>query len=257
MGGLGPLEVTALAGLVFATSVLSAVIGMAGGLVLLSAMLLYMDPLQAIPVHAAIQLVANASRTIVQREHVAWNLVAWFAPGLLPFGALGIQVVYALPADLLQAAIGMFVLVATWRPGWLLFGWKPGAARVGPRFAALGALIGFLNVLVGAVGMLIAPFFLSLGLPRQTVIGTQASMASLGHVVKIVLFGLAGFALADHALLLALLAPLAIAGTWVGSLLLDRVPERAFVVLFRSVLTLLALRLVIVDGAAAFARLAG
>jgi uncharacterized membrane protein YfcA len=251
LAGLGPLDVAALAALAFATSVLSAVIGMAGGLVLLSAMLVYMDPLQAIPVHAAVQLVANGSRAIVQREHVAWNLVACYAPGLLPFGWLGIRVVYATPADLLQALIGGFVLVATWRPGWLLFGQKPGAAHAGLRFAALGAVIGFLQVLVGAVGMLVAPFFLPLGLSRQSVIGTQACMQSLGHLVKIVLFGLAGFALAEHALLLLLLAPLVIAGTWAGSLLLDRVPERVFVVLYRSVLTLLALRLVVIDGVAA------
>ena len=256
MAGLGPLDVAALAGLAFATSILSAVIGMAGGLVLLSAMLLYMEPLQAIPVHAAVQLISNASRTIVQREHVEWKLVAWYAAPLLPAGALGIGVVYALPPDLLQAAIGGFVLVATWRPSWLLFGQRLGGAT-GPRFAALGAVIGFLGVLVGAVGMLLGPFFLPLGLPRQSVIGTQACMQSLGHLAKLALFGAAGFALGEHALLLLLLAPSAIAGTWTGSQLLDRVPERVFVVLYRSVLTLLALRLVVVDGAAALARLAG
>jgi len=232
------------------------VIGMAGGLVLMGAMLLYMDPLQAIPVHAAVQLISNASRTLVQRKHVAWPLVAWYAPPLLPAGALGIGVVYALPPDLLQAAIGGFVLVATWRPSWLLFGQRIGGST-GPRFAALGAVIGFLGVLVGAVGMLLGPFLLPLGLPRQSVIGTQACMQSIGHLVKIALFGAAGVALGEYAVLLALLAPLVVAGTWVGSQLLDRVPERVFVVLYRSVLTLLALRLVVIDGGAALARLAG
>jgi len=256
LADLAPLDIAALAALAFATSILSAVVGMAGGLVLMTAMLIYMDPLQAIPVHAAVQLVSNASRTLVQREHVAWSLVAWYAPALLPFGALGIRVVYALPPDALQAVIGGFVLVATWRPSWLSFGRSPHASHTGVRFAALGAVIGFVNVIVGATGMLVAPFFLPLGLPRQSVIGTQACMQSIGHLVKLVLFGLAGFALAEHAALLGVLAPLVIAGTWVGSRLLDRVPERAFVVLFRSVLTLLALRLLAVHGSAELARLA-
>ena len=40
-----------------------------------------------------------------------------------------------------------------------------------------------------------------------------------------------------------LLAAMAVAGTWVGSRVLTRVNERAFVLLYTTVLTLIALRL--------------
>jgi uncharacterized membrane protein YfcA len=52
------------------TAVLSAVVGMAGGITLLSVMLLFMEPLTAIPVHGVVQLVSNGSRSIIQREHI-------------------------------------------------------------------------------------------------------------------------------------------------------------------------------------------
>ena len=47
-------EVSILTAVALATSVLSAVVGMAGGIVLLSVMLLFLDPLVAIPLHAVV-----------------------------------------------------------------------------------------------------------------------------------------------------------------------------------------------------------
>ena len=48
------LEVSILTGVALAASMLSAVVGMAGGIVLLSVMLLFLDPLVAIPLHAVV-----------------------------------------------------------------------------------------------------------------------------------------------------------------------------------------------------------
>jgi uncharacterized membrane protein YfcA len=109
----------------------------------------------------------------------------------------------------------------------------------------MGGLIGFLNPAVGATGPLQGPFFIGLGFPRQGVVGTFAACQTLGHAVKIALFGAAGFAFAPHLLPLAGLGAIVVAGTWVGSLLLDRVNERAFGWLYRGVLTAVAARLVL------------
>ena len=58
------LELSVLAGAALATSILSAVVGMAGGITLLSVMLLFLDPLVAIPLHGAVQLVSNARKRL-------------------------------------------------------------------------------------------------------------------------------------------------------------------------------------------------
>ena len=60
----------ALAVVCFLTSMLSAIVGMAGGIILLSSMLLFVDPLVAVPIHAVLQLASNGSRSLVQRKHV-------------------------------------------------------------------------------------------------------------------------------------------------------------------------------------------
>ena len=66
----------------------------------------------------------------------------------------------------------------------------------------------------------------------------------LGHLAKLAVFGVVGFAFGDWAAVLVLLCVAVVVGTWVGSRLLDRVDEKTFVRLYKGVLTLIALRLI-------------
>ena len=232
------------------TAMLSAVVGMAGGITLLSVMLLFFEPLVAIPIHGVVQLVSNSSRTFVQRKHVDWKILRYYAAMLIPMAFVGLVVAQSLPPTVTRALIGAFVLIATWKRGWLLIGTHPERADTHRRFLVLGAVAGVLNMTIGAVGPLIAPFFLRIGLTRQALIGTKAACQAAGHLVKIAVFGIAGFVFADYAVPLALLSLSVIAGTWIGSQLLDRVSERWFKRLYRGVLSLIALRLVIWEGMA-------
>lgn len=241
-----PFDAFALAVLcvtAFFTAILSAIVGMAGGMALLSVMLWFLPPLAAIPLHGAIQLVSNFSRTVIQREHARYDLLWRYGIPLVPMGMLGLWAAKRIPEHALEAAIGGFVLVATWRPAWLALGSLLGASP-GLRFGALGVASGFLNVTIGATGPLVAPFFLNLGMPRQAVIGTQAGVQALGHVAKILVYAGFGFAFREHLPLLLGAGACAMAGTWVGSRLLDRISETWFTRLYKSVLTVLALQLV-------------
>ncbi len=247
---MGIAELTILAGAAFLTSILSAIVGMAGGITLLAVMLLFLEPLAAIPLHGVVQLVSNGSRAWIQRLHVNRAIVLRYALPLLPMGFLGLLLAEALPPTATRALIGVFVLVATWVPGALLLGTHPERAEPNRRFLLLGSVVGVLNMAIGATGPLIAPFFLNLGLGRQALVGTKAACQALGHLAKIAVFGVAGFAFAGHAALLLLLCAAVVLGTWVGSRLLDRVSEAAFVRLYKAVLTLIALRLVVWEGLA-------
>jgi uncharacterized membrane protein YfcA len=234
------------------TSILSAMVGMAGGIVLLAIMLLYFDPLVAIPIPGATQLLANSSRPWVQRASVSWRIVGLYALPLLPAGALGLPLAQAMPPRWTKLAIGVFVLLATWAPRFLGMGARsePADPETVParRVIAIGAVTGFLAMHIGATGPLQAPFFLRLRTTRQGVVGTFAASQTCSHLAKVTLFGVGGFAFREHLGTLAALCTAAVVGTWIGSQLLGRVSERAFRVLFQGVLTLVALRLVIWEG---------
>lgn len=232
-----------LAAAALLTSILSAVVGMAGGIVLLAIMLLFLPPLVVIPLHGVVQLVSNSSRTFIQRAHLRWDVIWRYAILLLPMGFLGLQIAQRLPADAAKAMIGVFVLLATWAPAALTLGTHPEETNPHRRFFVLGGVAGILNVTVGAIGPLIAPFFLNLGLTRFQLIGTKAASQMLGHLAKLIVYGVAGFAYVEWLGVLAILAACVVAGTWLGSRMLERVNEQWFVRIYKTVLTLIAIRL--------------
>jgi uncharacterized membrane protein YfcA len=250
---MDPAQLAILTVAAFATSMLSGMLGLAGGMTLLAILLLFYDPLVAIPLHGAIQLVSNGSRTWIQRSHVERQIVLWYSLLLLPMGFVGLAFAKQLSPELARSLIGLFVLAATWAPGLLLLGAHPERLQRNRRFLMLGGVVGLLNTTVGATGPLVAPFFLNLGLGRQQVVGTMAASQTLGHLAKLVVFGAAGFAFAGFAGPLVLLSIAVVVGTWAGSRALDRVSERSFVGIYKAALTAIALYLVASELPALFA----
>jgi uncharacterized membrane protein YfcA len=236
------LPILCLASLI--TAGVSAVLGMAGGIMLLAVMLFFLDPMVAIPIHALVQLASNSSRTLIHARSIRRDLFFPFVLFLLPAGALTLPLVQQAPADPLRLAIGLFVLIATWRKSWLLLGIDPEHIPVRPRFALVGAGAGAIGPLVGATGPFIAPFFLGIGLTRFELIGTKAACQATGHFAKLLLFGIAGFAFLEYANLMLGMVLSVIVGTWLGTRLLERLDEKRFTQLYKLTLTAIALRLV-------------
>lgn len=225
------------------TAAVSAVLGMAGGIMLLTVMLLYLDPLVAIPVHALVQLASNSSRSIIHAREIRFDLFFPFMLLVVPAGFLTLPLATQIPADALRLAIGIFVLVATWRKSWLLLGMNLDRVPLKPRFAVVGAGSGALGPLIGATGPFIAPFFLGIGLTRFELIGTKAACQAATHLAKIALFGFAGFAFAKYGWLTVAMAGSVVAGTFLGTRVLNKITDDRFTQLYRIALTLVALRL--------------
>lgn len=229
------LGVALLIGLVaLITSALTAVLGFGGGIVLLALLVLFVDPVVAIPLHAAIQVVSNGTRTVIRRRDVDWAVVSRFSLLVLPAGALVVPLVTRAPQAALQAAIAITVLVATWLPE------RTGVALPRPSAPLLigaGAVIGGLNVAVGATGHLQAPLFRAGTSTRMAFVGTFAASQTVGHLVKIALFGLAGFAPTRYLAAAGFGVVGVIAGTHLGSRALDRMPDAHFARLYLVAIT--------------------
>ena len=211
---------------------------------LLAIMLLFLDPLEAIPIHGLVQLASNTSRAVVHARVIRRDLLLPFAILVLPAGLLTLPLVQQTPADGLRLLIGVFVLIATWRVRWLFFAFDPTKLAVRPRFALLGAVTGALSPLIGATGPFIAPFFLGIGLTRFELIGTKAACQALTHLAKMVLFGILGFAFLEYLPLIVGMGLSVIVGTALGTRVLHRLDDERFVRLYKIALTLVAIRLV-------------
>lgn len=241
---MDPTSVAVMLAASVLTAGVSAVLGMAGGIMLLAIMLLFLEPAIAIPIHALVQLTSNSSRSVIHARAIRRDLLFPYMLLLLPAGLLTVPLAQHLPGDALRLGIGVFVLVATWRKGWLLLGVDPERIPLRPRFALVGAGAGAVGPLVGATGPFIAPFFLGIGLDRFELIGTKAACQATGHLAKIILFGLAGFAFLEFGWLTLGMATGVVAGTWLGTRVLHHIDDVRFTQLYKWTLTLIALRLV-------------
>lgn len=226
----------------FATSILSAMAGLGGGIVLLVAIAQFFAPTVAIPIHGGIQIVSNGSRAAILRRHIAWPAVGWSTLLLFPASLVGVAVATSVPEQVARLAIGVFVLAVAWRPQ--LLKWR-GAERMPERtLIGVGAVSGFLNTTVGASGPVTSPFFKAVTVSHTAFVASAAAAQVFAHASKILAFTLDDFAITDHLAVIGVGAIGVTAGSWVGTRLLGRTSERRLDLLFKVVLSALAVRLI-------------
>lgn len=227
-----------LIGVACLTSLLTAITGIGGGLLLLSVMVQFLTPAAALPVHGVVQLASNASRAAFGWRHVRWELVGSYALGAFIGAMLGSRVVVALDPDPFRILLGVCVLVLTWMPRFETRRRLPG------RFLLVGGGVSFLSMFLGAIGPLSAPFFLRENLKRDALVVTHAACLSFLHAFKVLAFLTAGFTLSSHAVLLVGMPVAATLGSWIGTGFRGRLSERLFRHVFRILVTLLGSRLI-------------
>lgn len=225
----------------FLTSILSALAGLGGGIILLAVIAQFFAPLVAIPIHGGIQLVSNGSRAVLLRRDVAWLPVAQASVLLFPASLLGVAVATAVPETATRLVLSSFILVLVWRPS--LVRWTPEAGLSGRGLVGVGAVSGLLNTTVGASGPFTSPFFKAVTASHRAFVATAATSQVFAHGSKLAAFGLDGFAFGEHLDVMAAGAVGVTLGSIAGTRLLGRVDEARLAQLFRTVLTVLALRI--------------
>lgn len=225
----------------FLTATLSGFLGMGGGILLLTIMAAYFPPAVLIPLHGAVQLVSNSVRLAINWRHVAWTILLPMTAGSIVGVILGSRLVLKLPDAGYQLAMGVFILLMTWLPKF------KSAPAVPGKFFWLGGISTALSLIVGATGPLLAPFFLKEGLKKETIIATKAGGQAVTHLLKVGVFSLLGVQLVEHAALFAGMVVAVTVGTACGKLLLGRVSERLFIILFKVLITVLAGRMVVLS----------
>ena len=187
----------------------------------------------AIPILTVAQLLGNLSRVWFNRREVEAPIVRWFALGAVPAAVAGGIIFATAPAPALTRLLGAFLLVT------VLYRHTPWGKqfRVKLRgFLPIGFSFGFLSALVGSVGPMMAPFFLSYGLVRGAYIGSEALSTVVMHITKLGVYG--GYDLLDGPIVLIGVAIGAVmfVGSYVGKRILALVPEKAFPMIIEGVL---------------------
>lgn len=225
------------------TSVISALAGLGGGIILLAVILQFFAPVTAIPIHGSIQLMSNASRATILRKSIEWGPVGWQSILLVPAALLGVKVATSLPEQAMRLVLGVFVLIVAWRPQ--LLKWRGGQRLPDQALIGVGAVSGFLSATIGASGPVTSPFFKAVTATHMSFVATAGASQVLGHMSKVLAFSTDGFRIGDHLPIVIAGILGVLGGTWLGTRLLGHIPESSLNKLFRFVLTALALRLII------------
>ncbi len=237
-----PLEWLLLGAAAFVASAVAAVTGFGGAVILLPVLVAVFGVRDAVPILTVAQLIGNGSRVWFNRKDLVLPLVGWFSLGAVPTALLGGWLFASAPlAALIRLLGGFLLLTVIWRHV------RPGPPRKPPlrAFTLLGAVFSFLSALVGSVGPLLAPFFLAYGLVKGAYIGTEALATVVMHVTKLVAYGSSALLTPQGVEAGLLMGAVMIGGSYTGKRILDRLPERTFVLLIEGVLVVAGLTFLI------------
>lgn len=226
----------------FIAAALTAAFGIGGGLALLAVMSAVLPAPAVVPVHGVAQLGSNAGRFFLQLRDTVWPIVLWFSAGGILGSLAGGRLALELPVWALRGGVALFILFTVWGPKPKSF--TPGAAT----FFATGAIGSFLTMFFGATGPIAATMLSATRLDRLNTVATHAACMFAQHGLKILVFGALGFAYAPWVWLLLAILIFGFAGTYVGTHMLRRMPERVFRRGFRYVLTIIAFYLLVAAG---------
>jgi len=209
---------------IFATSVLSGVLGMAGGMILMAILVSTLSVGAAMMLHGAVQATANGSRAWFLRSHIQWRILPAYALGAVATLTAFIALIIVPDADLILVIVGAF----------------PWLARLVPRLRGLdithlptamicGVVVTGAQLFAGASGPLLDVFYLNARLNRFEIIASKAFTQTLGHGLKLFYYGLI-VGVTDSVAPWLYLAGIATAvvGTRIGTRLLERFSDERF-----------------------------
>ena len=217
--------VLALSVAVFATSFLSGIFGLAGGLVLMGVLLLFVPVTTAMVLHATTQIASNGARAFVWRSYVDPRIFGRYMMGGALAFALFAAVRFVPDRALVLVLLGLMPFVGFVLP-------EKFAPRADRPFGAEAS--GFIStafqLLSGVSGPALDIFLIRSDLGRRAVVATKALCQTATHVLKLIYFGgLIGAGFGDvPPIVVALAMALAVIGTNLAKTILERMSDVQF-----------------------------
>jgi uncharacterized membrane protein YfcA len=210
---------------ILVTSFISGVFGMAGGLILLGILLVFLDVAPAMVLFGIIQLGANGWRATLWWRLVEWHIVRRYLVGAGAAFVLMRLIAFIPDKAVVYLMLGSIVFIVDVLP-------KSFTPDITRRWAPpiAGLIVMTLQLLAGAAGHILDLFFQKSLLDRRAVVATKAVCQVFGHVARIAYFGT--FAAAWDTTLpmwqYAIAVALAIAGTSIAAKVLLGMTNEGF-----------------------------
>ena len=166
------------------SSFISALFGMAGGMVLLGVLLVYFDVATGMVLFSIIQLGTNGWRALHWRQFVLWPIFGWYVLGaVIAFAAMR-SIAYVPNKAVVYLMLGAIPFAVEALPARM----RPNIEWRGIPLVA-GVFTTVIQFLSGVGGMFLDIFFQKSRLDRKTTNATKAVAQSFSHVLRGLYFG--------------------------------------------------------------------
>lgn len=223
----------------FCTSIVAAVAGAGGGVLLIAVMSLLVPVGAVVPLHGAVQAASNTSRFFMLWRNVDWRFVGTAAAGCTIGVLLVGSFALTMPEQTTRLILGFGLLYLAWMPRLKTKFDFPG------KVPLMALLVSIISMLIGPGGVLMASLRKREGLPKEQVMADQSGMMMVQHLLKFASFAYFGFNYKAWAATLIPAMVSSVLGTLVGVLFLRRMNEAWFDHLFKLLVTIIAGKLLV------------
>lgn len=206
------IDIIVLSLLATATSFITAVVGMGGGLLLLALLPSFLPPNSVIPIHGTVQLSSNFSRFFFQIRSNLWKPFILFSMGGVLGAVSGGFFLQKINIDYIPVIMSILILTILWTSVNTLLSKVPG------KFLSLGIIQTSLSLYVGAVGPLSTSVLHKDGYSVDQVIVTNAAINTTLNIFKLTVYFSIGFIFSDYSVIIILMSVFAILGSYLGTL---------------------------------------
>lgn len=226
--------------IVFGGAYLSTVAGMGGGLLILATCSQIMPVSIVIPLNGVFVFAGQVTRTAQFWRHITWEITLPFIPGSVIGAALGTLIYFSLSDIAISLILGSVMLWFSWVPTSQAA--RQLADRIPQPWFWVGIIHTFLSTVSGAGGLM-QSLMVNSKLPKESVVATIAGTLLAMSLFKTVGYFIAGFDYLAWLPVILLSWITGIAGTALGKVSLNRMPDSFFRRLIKTMVTIFALRL--------------
>ena len=222
-------------------STVGGVAGFGTGVIMIPAIAWIVGVKATVPVLTVCMLIGNSARVWFSRREIEWRVVAAFLLGAVPMTIIGATLYTRIDSEWLSRILGAFMILAVPLRRWLQHSGITVRLR---HFPLVGAGFGFLSAIVGAVGPIMTPFFLSHGLRKGRYLATDALCTVGAYITRGIMFRRADLLTGPLILTGLYIGVVMIGGAWIGRRLIDRMSEKTFLRILEVLLVIFGLQFV-------------
>ncbi len=224
--------------LTFFTSVVAAIVGIGGGMMLIAILPSFLPTNALIPIHGLTQVSSNLSRAYFGYKDIEFSVVPKFLLGSIFGIAFFAGILSLISLDYVPLFIGIYILLSLWSEK---FNEK---IKKYENYYIAGFFQTGLSMVVGATGPLTMTLLFKDFKNKDKVVATGALLMSITHFLKIVVFIYFGFLFFDYIGIIVCMIFGAILGSYVGTKLRNRIDGKKFAIILKIMLTFLAINLI-------------